>query len=111
MEKSWSLWLNNRRYRKHCQSYGSEVPRLRREGYGGSCDLEEEGIDKIIALTHIGYNSAPKVGNDLLLAENVDGIDIIKLVDIHILSNSSNSVNKHRKSIPLLFRLVNMENT
>ena len=40
-------------------------------------DLEEEGIDKIIALTHIGYNSAPKVGNDLLLAENVDGIDII----------------------------------
>src|SRR5699024_3578752 len=40
-------------------------------------DLEDEGIDKIIALTHIGYNSAPKVGNDLLLAENVDGIDII----------------------------------
>src|SRR5690625_2244463 len=40
-------------------------------------DRDEEGIDKIIAVTHIGYNSAPKVGNDLLLAENVDGIDII----------------------------------
>src|SRR5699024_11738344 len=29
------------------------------------------------ALPIFGYNSAPKVGNDLLLAENVDGIDII----------------------------------
>lgn len=38
--------------------------------------FEAAGIDKIIALTHIGYDSNPIVGNDLLLAE-VDGIDII----------------------------------
>ncbi len=40
-------------------------------------EFEEEGIDKIIALTHLGYDSAPVVGNDLSLAEFVDGIDII----------------------------------
>ncbi|MDN6698594.1 MAG: chitobiase/beta-hexosaminidase C-terminal domain-containing protein, partial [Staphylococcus equorum] len=39
--------------------------------------LEDEGIDKIIAVTHLGHDSAPDVGNDLLLAENVDGIDVI----------------------------------
>ncbi|MFA1822613.1 5'-nucleotidase C-terminal domain-containing protein [Virgibacillus oceani] len=40
-------------------------------------DFEDAGIDKIIALTHIGYDSAPEMGNDLRLAEEVDGIDII----------------------------------
>lgn len=40
-------------------------------------ELEAAGIDKIIALTHIGFNSAPSVGNDVVLADNVDGIDII----------------------------------
>lgn len=39
--------------------------------------LEEAGIDKIIAVTHIGFDSSPSVGNDLLLAEAVDGIDVI----------------------------------
>lgn len=39
-------------------------------------EFEDEGINKIIALTHIGYDSNPVVGNDLLLAE-VDGIDVI----------------------------------
>ncbi|SDI95967.1 2',3'-cyclic-nucleotide 2'-phosphodiesterase / 3'-nucleotidase / 5'-nucleotidase [Natribacillus halophilus] len=39
--------------------------------------FEDEGIDKIIALTHIGYDSDPSVGNDLLLAEQVEGIDVI----------------------------------
>lgn len=40
-------------------------------------EFEAAGIDKIVAVTHIGYNSAPAVGNDLVLAENVDGIDVI----------------------------------
>ena len=40
-------------------------------------EFEEKNIDKIIAVTHIGYDSSPKVGNDLLLAEHVEGIDII----------------------------------
>ncbi|AXF57906.1 bifunctional metallophosphatase/5'-nucleotidase [Salicibibacter kimchii] len=39
--------------------------------------FEDEGVDKIIALTHIGYDSDPSVGNDLLLAEQVEGIDVI----------------------------------
>ncbi|QKY70097.1 5'-nucleotidase C-terminal domain-containing protein [Lentibacillus sp. CBA3610] len=39
--------------------------------------LEDAGIDKIIALNHLGYDSAPEVGNDLRLAEEVDGIDVI----------------------------------
>ncbi|MBD3897617.1 5'-nucleotidase C-terminal domain-containing protein [Halomonas sp. ML-15] len=39
--------------------------------------FDAEGIDKIIALTHLGYDSDSSVGNDLLLAQHVEGIDII----------------------------------
>lgn len=39
--------------------------------------FEQQGVNKIIALTHLGYDSDPSVGNDLLLAEYVEGIDII----------------------------------
>ncbi|MEC1177220.1 5'-nucleotidase C-terminal domain-containing protein [Metasolibacillus meyeri] len=39
--------------------------------------FEGMGINKIIALTHIGYNDNPNVDNDILLAKNVPGIDII----------------------------------
>lgn len=39
--------------------------------------FEEQGINKIIAVSHIGFDSDPSVGNDLLLAKNVEGIDII----------------------------------
>ncbi|MFP7494965.1 5'-nucleotidase C-terminal domain-containing protein [Terribacillus saccharophilus] len=39
--------------------------------------FEDMGVDKIVALTHIGYDSNPAVGNDLMLAEQVDGIDVI----------------------------------
>lgn len=35
------------------------------------------GVNKIIALTHIGYNDNPNVDNDILLAKNVPGIDVI----------------------------------
>ncbi|MEI3613733.1 bifunctional metallophosphatase/5'-nucleotidase [Pseudogracilibacillus sp. SO30301A] len=38
--------------------------------------FEEAGINKIIAVTHLGYDSNPAVGNDLLLGK-VDGIDVI----------------------------------
>ncbi|MDY0404710.1 metallophosphoesterase [Virgibacillus sp. 179-BFC.A HS] len=38
--------------------------------------LEARGADKIIALTHIGYNDNPDI-NDIKLAKEVDGIDII----------------------------------
>ncbi|WP_406944953.1 5'-nucleotidase C-terminal domain-containing protein [Halobacillus sp. SY10] len=38
--------------------------------------LEELGVDKIVAITHIGYDDNPAYDNDQLLAE-VDGIDVI----------------------------------
>ncbi|QAS53423.1 5'-nucleotidase C-terminal domain-containing protein [Halobacillus litoralis] len=38
--------------------------------------LEQLGVDKIVALTHIGYDDNPAYDNDKLLAE-VDGIDVI----------------------------------
>ncbi|MGX4667926.1 5'-nucleotidase C-terminal domain-containing protein [Cerasibacillus sp. JNUCC 74] len=38
--------------------------------------LKDAGINKIIAVTHLGYDSNPAVGNDLNLAE-VNGIDVI----------------------------------
>ncbi|WP_234402340.1 bifunctional metallophosphatase/5'-nucleotidase [Oceanobacillus damuensis] len=39
--------------------------------------FEGQGVDKIIALTHIGYDDNAAVDNDLTLAAEVDGIDVI----------------------------------
>ncbi|WP_251027621.1 5'-nucleotidase C-terminal domain-containing protein [Bacillus sp. ISL-41] len=39
--------------------------------------FEAEGINKIIALTHLGYDDNVEYDNDLTLAEMVDGIDVI----------------------------------
>ena len=39
--------------------------------------LEAKGVNKIIALTHIGYDDNALVDNDLLLAKAVNGIDLI----------------------------------
>ncbi|MBB5173390.1 bifunctional metallophosphatase/5'-nucleotidase [Texcoconibacillus texcoconensis] len=39
--------------------------------------FEAEGVDKIIALTHIGFDVHPDARNDLSLAANVEGIDVI----------------------------------
>ncbi|WP_431026856.1 5'-nucleotidase C-terminal domain-containing protein [Lysinibacillus sp. LZ02] len=39
--------------------------------------FEEQGVNKIIALTHIGYDDSPLVDNDIELAKNVEGIDVI----------------------------------
>ncbi|MBX0316852.1 bifunctional metallophosphatase/5'-nucleotidase [Planococcus glaciei] len=39
--------------------------------------FEAEGVDKIIALTHIGLNDSAKYDNDMTLAAEVQGIDII----------------------------------
>ncbi|MFL0199178.1 5'-nucleotidase C-terminal domain-containing protein [Exiguobacterium acetylicum] len=39
--------------------------------------LEDRGVNKIVALTHIGFDDNPEVDNDQLLARNVDGIDVI----------------------------------
>ena len=39
--------------------------------------FEKKGIDKIVAVTHIGYDDNPNVDNDRVLAEVVNGIDVI----------------------------------
>ncbi|MGO2241210.1 MAG: bifunctional metallophosphatase/5'-nucleotidase [Halomonas sp.] len=39
--------------------------------------FEAQGVNKIVALTHLGYDSDPSVGNDLLLAQHVEGVDVI----------------------------------
>ncbi|MCL1698514.1 MULTISPECIES: 5'-nucleotidase C-terminal domain-containing protein [unclassified Lysinibacillus] len=40
-------------------------------------ELEKQGVNKIIALTHIGFNDSKEWDNDLLLAQAVEGIDVI----------------------------------
>ncbi|MGM8212723.1 5'-nucleotidase C-terminal domain-containing protein [Virgibacillus sp. W0430] len=40
-------------------------------------EFEEAGINKVIAVNHIGFDSTPDVGNDLRLAQEVEGIDVI----------------------------------
>lgn len=39
--------------------------------------FENAGVDKIIAVSHLGYDDDPKVDNDKELAKHVDGIDVI----------------------------------
>lgn len=40
-------------------------------------EFEAMGVNKVIALTHIGYDDNPTIDNDLELAKNVEGIDVI----------------------------------
>ncbi|GGK01005.1 hypothetical protein GCM10007063_24100 [Lentibacillus kapialis] len=60
--------------------------------------LEDEGIDKIVALNHLGYDSAPEVGNDLRLAKEVDGIDVIVGGHSHTALNDPVAVPQPEKS-------------
>ncbi|MGB3259307.1 S-layer homology domain-containing protein, partial [Paenisporosarcina sp.] len=40
-------------------------------------ELTRQGVNKIIAITHLGYDDNPAFDNDQLLAKYVDGIDVI----------------------------------
>ncbi|GKW45378.1 5'-nucleotidase C-terminal domain-containing protein [Planococcus sp. NCCP-2050] len=40
-------------------------------------EFEKMGVNKVIALTHIGYDDNPTIDNDLELAKGVQGIDVI----------------------------------
>ncbi|MFC4403588.1 5'-nucleotidase C-terminal domain-containing protein [Gracilibacillus xinjiangensis] len=40
-------------------------------------ELEAQGVNKIIAVTHIGFDDNPAIDNDQELAANIEGIDII----------------------------------
>ena len=39
--------------------------------------FKNSGVDKIIALSHLGFDDNPAIDNDIILAETVDGIDVI----------------------------------
>lgn len=55
----------------------AQITNYKAEAERAVAAFEDMGIDKIVAITHLGYDSNPAVGNDLLLAEQVDGIDVI----------------------------------
>ncbi len=40
-------------------------------------EFEDKGVNKIVALTHIGYDDNAAMDNDLELAAKVEGIDVI----------------------------------
>lgn len=40
-------------------------------------EFEAQGVNKIVALTHIGFDDSAEFDNDLLLAEAVEGIDVV----------------------------------
>ena len=39
--------------------------------------FEGLGVNKIVAVSHLGFDDNPEVDNDITLAEKVDGIDVI----------------------------------
>ena len=39
--------------------------------------FEDMGVNKIVAVSHLGFDDNPEVDNDITLAEKVDGIDVI----------------------------------
>lgn len=39
--------------------------------------FEDQGVNKIVAITHIGFDDNPAVDNDLELAKQIDGVDVI----------------------------------
>ncbi|HAZ40626.1 MAG TPA: bifunctional metallophosphatase/5'-nucleotidase [Exiguobacterium sp.] len=62
--------------------------------------LEDRGVNKIVALTHIGYDDNESIDNDKLLAANVEGIDVIigghshTQLDEPVMFNSKNTPGK-----------------
>lgn len=40
-------------------------------------DFEKQGVNKVIALTHLGFDDSKDFDNDQLLASAVEGIDVI----------------------------------
>ncbi|MER2111397.1 MAG: 5'-nucleotidase C-terminal domain-containing protein [Solibacillus isronensis] len=58
--------------------------------------FENMGVDKIIALTHIGYDDNSAIDNDLVLAADVEGIDVIVGGHTHTALNKPVLVSKDK---------------
>ena len=61
--------------------------------------FEGKGVNKIVALTHIGYDDNPAVDNDLSLAKYVDGIDVIVGGHSHTQLDKPVIVDKDKKGV------------
>lgn len=61
--------------------------------------FEKMGINKIVAVTHLGYEENPNVDNDLLLAKYVDGIDIIVGGHSHTTLKEATIINKAEPTV------------
>jgi 2',3'-cyclic-nucleotide 2'-phosphodiesterase (5'-nucleotidase family)/predicted extracellular nuclease len=61
--------------------------------------FKDMGINKIVAVTHIGYDDNPTVDNDLLLAEYVDGIDVIVGGHSHTALNQATVIDKKEPTV------------
>ena len=61
--------------------------------------FEKAGVNKIIALTHIGYDDSDKIDNDVLLAKNVPGIDIIVGGHTHVKLDEPVVLNKDTEPV------------
>lgn len=64
-------------------------------------NLERRGINKIVAITHLGYDDNPAYDNDIELAKQVDGLDVIvgghshtKLAEPVVISTDENGQTK-----------------
>jgi 5'-nucleotidase / UDP-sugar diphosphatase len=64
-------------------------------------NLERRGINKVIAITHLGFDDNPAYDNDLELAKHVDGLDVIvgghshtKLAEPVVVANDENGQTK-----------------
>ncbi|MCG7336475.1 5'-nucleotidase C-terminal domain-containing protein [Sporosarcina sp. ACRSM] len=64
--------------------------------------FEKAGVNKIIALTHIGFNDSDKVDNDILLAQNVPGIDIIVGGHTHVKLEEPHVINKDTEPVVIV---------
>ncbi|MFJ7977703.1 bifunctional metallophosphatase/5'-nucleotidase [Peribacillus sp. NPDC096379] len=60
-------------------------------------EFEAMGINKVVALTHIGYDDNAAVDNDLELAANVPGIDVIVGGHSHTQLNAPVVIDKDKK--------------
>lgn len=76
--------------------------------------FEDLGVDKIIALSHLGFDDNPTVDNDIILAETVDGIDVIVGGHSHTTLNEPYVVNTNTtgeaKNTTLIVQAANASN-
>ncbi|MBE1556650.1 5'-nucleotidase C-terminal domain-containing protein [Sporosarcina limicola] len=72
------------------------------EAKAAVASFEKAGVNKIIAVTHIGFDDSDKVDNDILLAKNVPGIDIIVGGHTHVKLEKPHVINADKEPIVIV---------